>query len=183
MFTKFINPAFIEKLRTKIGQSVVLFGLDGMSYFGKLSSILEGKRALLTPSPLSSSGLVEIQNPAEVSAVENQSIFDASWLVGFGFDITGDPFVMPNDNSEDISIDASAPAQAQVNSHQTNGKPSVVTLGTLGGFLFAGTLDQCFRNTAQLSIDFIFAPGGDGSTVFFINKAIVNLDALTSVSE
>jgi hypothetical protein len=174
------------KLKSKVGQSVVLFGVDGMSYFGELTEIQRNNVAVLKPSPLSDSSLVEIQNPAEISAVENWSKVEISSLAGFGFDITGDPFVMPDDDAEDIGIEPEGAALPEETARAGCACPSpespVVTISALGGFLFAGTLDNSGRGTAELSIEYIFAPGGDGSTLFQINKAIVNLNASTSVS-
>ena len=178
------NPYFIQQLEKQRGNDVVLFGIDGMSYFGKLIRIEEYKTAVLYPSSLSSSGLVEILNPAEIGAGENRSKVDVFSLVGFGYDITADPFEMPDDNAEDIDIgtNSALPNQVADRFGNNSGSNSLKTLATLGGFLFAGTVEYSYRDVAKLSIEYIFAPGGDGSTLFSINKAIINLDALTSVS-
>jgi hypothetical protein len=196
---------FYDQLSCKIGSSILLFSIDGMSYFGRLVGITENLTAVLTPSPLSDSGLVEILNPAEIAAGENRSIVEAESIVAFAFDITADPFVMPDDNAEDVGEEPASPTAASPmqnapskSAHDDAGydlKGSLedmigryaeqyepVTLASLGGFLFAGTIRRLCYHTALLDVEYIFAPGGDGSTLFSVGEVLVNLPAVTSVS-
>lgn len=209
--------SFLGKLNLLVGNDVILFGKDGMSYYGRLKGISKQNRVLLIPALLSSSGLVEIQNPTEVQAVENRSAIDASNIIGFGFDITADPFVIPNDDAEAVTSETAAATAAESLSDQTahgdmlvdleaaesnteysaetcslddgsmNGalgakSGELVTISSLGGFLIAGILKNVSNETAHLSVSYIFAPGGDGNTLFSINEAVVNLVAATAVS-
>ena len=211
------NNSFLRKLSRLVGKDVILLGKDGMSYYGRLKSISRQNRVLLIPALLSSSGLVEILNPAEVQAVENRSAIDASDIIGFGFDITADPFVIPNDDAEAVTTETTETAVAESLSAQathedmlvdleateSNGEYTakgsniddgsmngalaaksgeLVTISSLGGFLVAGILKNTSNETARLSVSYIFAPGGDGSTLFAINEAVVNLQAATAVS-
>ena len=188
------NDYFIGKLIGKIGEDVILFGFDGMSYYGRLMEISEDHIGLLTPAALSSTYLVEIQNPAEVAAVENRVYILLDYLVGFGYDITADPFVIPDDNAEDVTGEgaqappSAAPASGFGGDCGQSGlvdklkAMALLTVGTLGGFLFAGYVSEVQEDTATMGIVYIFAPGGDGSTLFSINNAVVNLKAASSVA-
>jgi len=190
MCSKLNNLYFINKLKNKIDQDVILFGQDGMSYYGKLTEVDENNIAVLHPATLSSTNLVEIQNPAEVAAVENQAIIDLCYTVGFGYKIEADPFVLPNDDAEDVPEPAS-PSQVESDECECNHDALIdkledlqplVTIATLGGFLIAGELISVKQNTAKLKTEYIFAPGGDGSTLFSINRVLVNLEAATAVA-
>jgi hypothetical protein len=197
---------FYEELLQKIGNSVLLFGKDGMSYFGRLEAVTENFIATLTPSPLSDSGLVEILDPAEIAAGENRSAVDVKSIVAFAFDITADPFVMPDDNAEDVEEVPAPPTAAGTlanapsksirddANYDLNGsledtiesfarQHESITLASIGGFLFAGTVRKMCYHTALLDVEYIFAPGGDGSTLFSVGKVLVNLPAVTSVSD
>lgn len=211
------NNSFLSKLSRLVGNDVIVFGKDGMSYYGRLKGISRQNRVLLLPALLSSSGLVEIRNPAEVQAVENRSAIDVSNMIGFGFDITADPFVMPNDDAEAVTTETTEATVTKFLSAQAANEDmlvdlatteidgeyaaegstiddgsmdgalaaksgELVTISSLGGFLIAGILKNTSKETARLSVSYIFAPGGDGSTLFAINEAVVNLQAATAVS-
>jgi len=189
---KFENSYFIDKLKNKIDQDVILFGADGMSYYGKLVEIDTDNIATLNPAALSSTDLVEIQNPAEVAAVENSASIDLCYIVGFGYKIEADPFVLPDEDEEDVPAqDASSPSlvdtcESECNHDALIGKlkalEPLVTIATLGGFLIAGELESIKQNTVKLRTEYIFAPGGDGSTLFSINRVLINLEAATAVA-
>lgn len=187
------NYYLIEELKEKVGQDVILFGLDSMSYYGMLRDIGEKDIATLDPAALSSSGLVEIQNPAEVAAGVNTASIELCTIISFGYDITADPFVLPDDNDEDVP-----PQEApSATSHPCGGlypmcdtdalidrlvdAQQLTTVSTLGGFIFAGKLKSLKYHLVKLIPDYIFAPGGDGSTLFSINKVVINLEAATTV--
>jgi hypothetical protein len=57
----------------------------------------------------------------------------------------------------------------------------LVTVSTLGGFIYAGKLEALKHRLLLLNPEYIFAPGGDGSTLFSIGKVIINLEAATAV--
>jgi hypothetical protein len=196
----FENQKFLNKLSKQAGKDVILFCADSMSYYGNLKSINEKNTVALVPALLSSTGLVEISNPAEVEAVENRSSINACTIVGFGFDITADPFVIPNDDAEDVATESTVtetPDDMIIDLTDTandvddnknlyekldSQSGNLITIAAFGGFLLSGTLKNINKDTAELVVEYIFAPGGDGNTLFSINQAVVNLQAATSVS-
>jgi len=185
--------AFIDELKNKIGYDVILFGLDNMSYYGLLQDIDSSNIATLVPAILSASGLVEIQNPAEVSAALNTVSIELCSIISFGYDITADPFVLPDDNAEDVPPQEEVTVSAQpcinldckcdpdglidklIESQQ------LIAVSTLGGFIFAGNIKSLQHRLLKLIPEYIFAPGGDGSTLFSIGKVVINLEAATAV--
>lgn len=186
------NFYFIQQLQKKTDEDVILFGLDGMSYYGRLKEIDCKDNATLCPAMLSSTNLVEVQNPAEVAAVENSVKVELSNLVGFGYNILADPFVLPDENKEDVT-DGNTTAYTEnlgeIFIHNNEcccendnlQKNKLITIFTLGGFIFAGNLLDKQQETARLTGEYIFAPGGDGSTLFSINRVVVNLNAATAI--
>ena len=187
------NAYFIDKLTEYIGQDVLLFGLDGMSYYGLLQEIDANNIATLLPASLSSTGLVEIQTPAEVAAVLNTVSIELCRVIAFGYDITANPFVIPNDEDEDVPPQESS-AASEISSECCEpvcdtttliGKlieaHQVVAVSTLGGFIFAGRIKMLRHKLLKLESEYVFAPGGDGSTLFSIGKTVINLDASTAV--
>ncbi|MDP4109400.1 MAG: hypothetical protein Q8878_05150 [Bacillota bacterium] len=185
---KLYNFYFINELRKKTDEDVILFGIDGMSYYGRLTDVDCNDSAILRPALLSSTNLVEIQNPAEVAAVENTVKVDLSNIIGFGYNITADPFVLPDENEEDVTTEGNtAPAPDNETENVFSGnecgekKYRLISYFTLGGFVFAGKILDVRQNAVRLTGEYIFAPGGDGSTLFSINRIVVNLKASTAV--
>ena len=187
------NAGILNELKDKVGQDVILFGLDSMSYYGLLNDISSDNIATLLPASLSSSGLVEIQNPAEVAAVLNTISIELCNIIAFGSEITADPFVMPDDDAEDSPHEtaaASLPLPCYSSGFECNkealldkliASQQLVAISTLGGFIFAGRIKALKNLLLKLIPAYIFAPGGDGSTLFSIGKVVINLEAATAV--
>lgn len=193
---KFSLISLTEALKEKIGQDVLLFSLDSMSYYGLLQDVGADNIATLRPAALSSTGLVEIQNPAEVAAVLNTVSIDLCGVIAFGYNITADPFVMPDDNAEDVPpADEEAeepkpalPCRQRLYPCETDAlieklldTQQIITVSTFGGFLFAGRIKALKNKLLRLKAEYVFAPGGDGSTLFSVEDIAINLDAATAV--
>jgi hypothetical protein len=186
----FKNSSFIDKLEDQIGNDIILFGADCMSYFGNLSDVTENA-AVLTAADLSSSGLVEIRNPSEAVAGTNTSSIKLINLVGFGYNLTADPFVYPPQEEEGLGPAVSSsdvnvqPTEAYSDDkcfchHSKLEIPTIIS--TFGGFIAAGGMINMDKNIAELDVEYIFAPGGDGNTLFAIDNAVINLRAATAFS-
>ncbi len=172
------NDYFVGQLKKKIGQDVILFDKDGASYFGVLARLDD--HAWLTPSPLAFSGLVEIHNP-EYEADLNTAKIKTSQIIGFGFDIDADPFMIPAGGAVESLKDNFSSFSGVEPGLETEADEKLIAVGTPGGFLFAGYATLVAGQTLKLRLEYLFTPG-EGNILHSVNTALVNLYTSTSVA-
>ena len=191
IFTEIRNPALIRELERELNSDVVLFGFDGFAFFGNLQAIEDCRIAVLSPAIEAESNDVEILTPGgEVLHVDFTRV-DLWNIVAKGTAIVSDPI-----DTSDGPGGPGFPGVAGVNvttsireeSHhlirvlcRMIGDEVVVT--TLGGFSIQGTLISVDDELAIFTNTDIFVPGTSTSiSDSKIRSAVVNLEALTSVS-
>ncbi len=186
IFTELRNPALVRELERELNTDVVLFGFDGFAYFGNLQAIEDCRIAILSPAIEADCNDVEILTPGgEVLHVDFTRV-DLWNVVAKGTAIVKGPFDNLNDDggprtdSEEVGERTESRHLVRVLCRMV-GDGVVIT--TLGGFSIEGTLiaiDDCL---AILSNTDIFVPGSSSPiSDRRIRSAVVNLDALTSVS-
>ncbi|MDR3589393.1 MAG: hypothetical protein P4N41_06995 [Negativicutes bacterium] len=189
IFAELRNECLIRELRRELNTDVILFGFDGNSYFGNLQGIEDDRIAILAPAIKAESSSVEILTAGgEVVHVDFARV-DLWPLVGKGTAIVTDPI---EEEHHDLVLATQAaeepPAAGRQESHclihilrREIGER--VFIGTLGGFLFEGTLGDVFDELAILTVAEIFVPGTSTSiSDSRLRAAVVNLEAITSVS-
>ncbi|AIF50886.1 hypothetical protein [Pelosinus sp. UFO1] len=197
LFTEIRNPALIRELERELNSDVILFGFDGFAFFGNLQAIEDCRIAILSPAIEADSNNVEILTPGgEVLHVDFTRV-DLWNIVAKGTAIVSDPI-----NSSDKDHGGSGVAGINVTtSNRDNigtterqeshhlirvlcrmiGDEVIVT--TLGGFSIQGTLIAVDDELAIFTNTDIFVPGTSTSlSDTKIRSAVVNLEALTSVS-
>jgi small nuclear ribonucleoprotein (snRNP)-like protein len=193
IFTEIRNPALIRELEREINTDVVLFGFDGFAFFGNLQAVEDCRIAILSPAIDADSNDVEILTPGgEVLHVDFTRV-DLWQVVAKGTGIVSDPIdsldesVAPGVTTPNVPVRNEEIIERQ-ESHQLIrvlcrmvGDGVVIT--TLGGFSIEGTLIAVDDELAILSNTDIFVPGTSTSlSDTKIRSAVVNLEALTSVS-
>ncbi|AJQ28298.1 hypothetical protein [Pelosinus fermentans] len=187
IFTELRNPALVRELERELNTDVVLFGFDGFAYFGNLQAIEDCRIAILSPAIEAKCHAVEILSPGgEILHVDFTRV-DLWNIVAKGTAIVRDPFENLDASLESARTDFEEATERTESRHLVRVLCRMVgdsvVLTTLGGFSIEGTLiaiDDCL---AILSNTDIFVPGS--STPISdrrIRSAVVNLEALTSVS-
>lgn len=184
-FEEIRNECLIRELQRELNTDVVLFGADGFTYFGNLQAIEDCRVAILTPAREAESSSVEILTPGgEIRFVDFARV-DLWIIVAKGTGVRSDPFVGPNKTyRNDLdAVDGRQESHCLIRQLKRSiGDEVVIT--TLGGFLFEGTLADVSGELAILTVDSILVPGTSSSiTDSKIRSVVVNLEALTSVSE
>jgi len=189
IFSALCNEALIRELSRELNTDVLLFGFDGFTYFGNLQAIDFGRIAVLAPASVSGVTDVEIQTPGGETEFVSSARVDLWQIVGKGTSIATDPL-----NAEDNAPPAPA---AGVKADDPPGRQEshllinqlkrmigdVVVITTLGGFLFTGILTDVRCELAVLTVDEIAIPGTSTAIPKSeVKSAVVNLEALTSVS-
>jgi len=184
IFAEIRNECLIRELCHELNTDVVLFSFDGSAYFGNLQAIEDGRLALLAPAIHAESSAVEILTAGgEVIHVDFARV-DLWPLVGKGTAIVSDPL----ESGDDGVVLQSVPTTDRQESHclihilrREIGER--VFIGTLGGFVFEGTLGAVDDELAILTVAEIFVPGTSSSiSDTKLRSAVVNLEAITSVS-
>ncbi|EIW19857.1 MULTISPECIES: hypothetical protein [Pelosinus] len=185
IFTELRNQSLVRELERELNTDIVLFGFDGFAYFGNLQAVEDCRIAILSPGIEADCNAVEILTPGgEILHVDFTRV-DLWNIVAKGTAIVDDPF--ENLNTEASRIDSEEATERTESRHLVKvlcrmvGDGVVIT--TLGGFAIEGTLiaiDDCL---AIISNSQIFAQGSnDPISDSRIRSAVVNLEALTSVS-
>ncbi|CUH94234.1 hypothetical protein P22_0300 [Propionispora sp. 2/2-37] len=183
LFHEIRNPALIRELERELNTDVLLFGVDGFTYFGNLQAIEECRIAILTPAIEAATPEVEILTPGgEVRDVSFLRL-DLWSIIGKGTGIVKDPFLnsvtsvtIPRDSQERLqSKELICRLERMIGDN--------VAITTLGGFLFQGILGAVDDCLAVLTVDKIFVPGSnDAICEHDIRSVVVNLEGLTSVA-
>lgn len=194
-FTEFRNEELIRELQRELNTDVLLFGVDGFTYFGNLQAIHDCRIAVLTPAIEADTSDVEILTPGgELRTVQFLRV-DLWTIVAKGTGIVSDPI------DGGPGLIATAPPAPSVAARGTeSGEPirqeshslinhlrrmigDCVTITTVGGFLFDGVLGDVCNELAILSVNDIFVPGtSDSISDEDVRSVVVNLEALTSVA-
>ncbi|MCC5466086.1 hypothetical protein [Pelosinus baikalensis] len=187
IFTELRNQSLVRELERELNTDVVLFGFDGFAYFGNLQAVDDCRIAILSPAIEAKCNAVEILSPGgEILHVDFTRV-DLWNIVAKGTAIVRDPFENLDASLESARTDFEEATERTESRHLVRVLCRMVgdsvVLTTLGGFSIEGTLiaiDDCL---AILSNTDIFVPGS--STPISdrrIRSAVVNLEALTSVS-
>jgi len=187
IFTELRNQALVRELERELNTDVVLFGFDGFAYFGNLQAVEDCRIAILSPAIEAKCNAVEILTPGgEILHVDFTRV-DLWNIVAKGTAIVRDPFENLEDSLESTRTDFEEATERTESRHLVRVLCRMVgdsvVLTTLGGFSIEGTLiaiDDCL---AILSNTDIFVPGSSSPiSDRRIRSAVVNLEALTSVS-
>jgi small nuclear ribonucleoprotein (snRNP)-like protein len=187
IFTELRNQALVRELDRELNTDVVLFGFDGFAYFGNLQAVEDCRIAILSPAIEAKCNAVEILTPGgEILHVDFTRV-DLWNIVAKGTAIVRDPFENLEDSLESARTDFEEATERTESRHLVRVLCRMVgdsvVLTTLGGFSIEGTLiaiDDCL---AILSNTDIFVPGSSSPiSDRRIRSAVVNLEALTSVS-
>lgn len=187
IFTELRNQALVRELERELNTDVVLFGFDGFAYFGNLQAVEDCRIAILSPAIEAKCNAVEILSPGgEILHVDFTRV-DLWNIVAKGTAIVRDPFENLEDSLESARTDFEEATERTESRHLVRVLCRMVgdsvVLTTLGGFSIEGTLiaiDDCL---AILSNTDIFVPGSSSPiSDRRIRSAVVNLEALTSVS-
>ncbi|MDR3561083.1 MAG: hypothetical protein P4N59_06555 [Negativicutes bacterium] len=189
IFAELRNECLVRELSRELNTDIVLFSFDGNSYFGNLQAIEDGRIAILGPAIKAESSSVEILTAGgEVLHVDFARV-DLWPLVGKGTAIVTDPFleenlVLQTQATAPVAIPDAGRQESHCLIHvlrQEIGER--VFIGTLGGFVFEGTLGALDDELAILTVAEIFVPGTSTSiSDSRLRAAVVNLEAITSVS-
>ena len=187
IFTELRNQALVRELERELNTDIVLFGFDGFAYFGNLQAVEDCRIAILSPAIEAKCNAVEILTPGgEILHVDFTRV-DLWNIVAKGTAIVRDPFENLEDSLESARTDFEEATERTESRHLVRVLCRMVgdsvVLTTLGGFSIEGTLiaiDDCL---AILSNTDIFVPGSSSPiSDRRIRSAVVNLEALTSVS-
>jgi len=196
IFTEIRNPALIRELERELNSDVVLFGFDGFAYFGNLQAVEDCRIAVLSPAIEADSNNVEILTPGgEVLHVDFTRV-DIWNIVAKGTAIVSDPIGSLNTSGNGVVAGVNVTTSSRDNVETSERQESHhlirvlcrmigddVVITTLGGFSIQGTLISVDDELAILSNTDIFVPGTSTSlSDTKIRSAVVNLEALTSVS-
>ena len=196
IFTEIRNPALIRELERELNSDVVLFGFDGFAYFGNLQAVEDCRIAVLSPAIEADSNNVEILTPGgEVLHVDFTRV-DIWNIVAKGTAIVSDPIGSLNTSGNGVVAGVNVTTSSRDNVETSERQESHhlirvlcrmigddVVITTLGGFSIQGTLISVDDELAIFTNTDIFVPGTSTSlSDTKIRSAVVNLEALTSVS-
>jgi small nuclear ribonucleoprotein (snRNP)-like protein len=188
IFRELRNECLIRELEHELNTDVLLFGFDGIVYFGNLQKIEDCRVAFLSPA-IEAESNVEILSPGgEVVDVRFLQL-DLWQIVAKATGVKTSPF----DNGHGLTGDAAGATQRTEESERQESHTLIcvlkrmigdeVVITTLGGFVFQGTLGNVDDELAFISVDEIFGPAtSSGISDDVVSTAVINLEAITSVS-
>jgi small nuclear ribonucleoprotein (snRNP)-like protein len=187
LFSQLRNERLIRELSRELNTDVLLFGVDGHTFFGNLHSIDDCRVAILTGAIHANNTDVEILTAGGELFTEATFLQIDLWtIVGKGTGIASDPIDTGGLLcTADVSVNASPTRQESPELirrlKRMVGDNVVIT--TLGGFLFEGILGDVEDCLAVLTINDVFAPGTSSSiSDSDVRTAVINLNAITSVA-
>lgn len=191
IFRELRNECLIRELEHELNTDVLLFGFDGIVYFGNLQKVEDCRVAFLSPAVEADSN-VEILSPGgEVVDVRFLNL-DLWQIIAKATGVKTSPF----DNNPGLVTTAAVPTEATQRTEASERQESrelicllrrmigdLVVITTLGGFVFQGTLGNVDDELAFISVDEIFGPAtSSGISDDVVSTAVINLEAITSVS-
>lgn len=192
IFTEIRNEHLIRELQRELNTDVLLFGFDGVTYFGNLQKIEDCRIAYLTPA-IEGGSNVEIQSPSGEDIDVKFAHVDLWLVVAKATGVKSDPFSSDDGGPGGNGPNGGAPGQRSEASERQESRDLIcllrrmigdgVVITTLGGFLFRGTLGEVDDELAFLSVDDIFLPGTSSEiSSDEVSTVVINLEAVTSVS-
>lgn len=190
IFKELRNECLIRELQRELNTDVLLFGFDGMVYFGNLQKIDDCRIALLTAA-IEAESDVEILSPGGELVNVRFLHVDLWQIIAKATGVKTDPF----ENGESLSA-AQLPQSSKRVETTTERQESheliqtlkrmvgdEVVITTLGGFLFQGVLGDVDDELAFISVEEILGPAtSSGISSDEVSTAVINLEAITSVS-
>lgn len=187
IFRELRNECLIKELEHELNTDVLLFGFDGIVYFGNLQKIDDCRVAFLSPA-IEADSNVEILSPGgEVVDVRFLNL-DLWQIVAKATGVKTSPF----DNGPGLGDSAEEKQRTEASERQESRElicllrrmiGDLVVITTLGGFVFQGTLGNVDDELAFISVDEIFGPAtSSGISDDVVSTAVINLEAITSVS-
>lgn len=192
IFRELRNECLIRELERELNTDVLLFGFDGMTYFGNLQKVEDCRIAFLSPA-IEAQSNVEILSPGG-EVVEVRFLHVDLWqIVAKATGIRTNPFTSSEDCDSTHSMRTEVSPQITETSERQESHELIcilrrmigdnVVVTTLGGFVFEGILGNVDDELAFISVNEIFGPGNSsGISDDTVSTAVVNLEALTSVS-
>lgn len=196
VFKYIVNKSLINSLEKEIGENIIIFGADSISYFAMLTDICQRRFAMLAAANIAASGFVEILTPSGLVDEPSYTTVDLYDMVAYGRLLVDDPFVLePIDEEGPGERSCRLDEQAENATdylerkekngiirclHKNIGRQ--VSITTSGGFLFYGTLVKACLELTLLSSCIVLAPGMEESTIDNIGEIMVNNCVITSVS-
>ncbi|CQR74543.1 hypothetical protein SOV_26490 [Sporomusa ovata DSM 2662] len=189
IFRELRNECLIKELEHELNTDVLLFGFDGIVYFGNLQKIDDCRVAFLSPA-IEADSNVEILSPGgEVVDVRFLNL-DLWQIIAKATGVKTSPF--DNGKSPGLCISAEETQRTEASERQESRDlicllkrmiGDLVVITTLGGFVFQGTLGNVDDELAFISVDEIFGPAtSSGISDDVVSTAVINLEAITSVS-
>ena len=190
--TEIRNEHLIRERQRELNTDVLLFGFDGVTYFGNLQKIEDCRIAYLTPA-IEGGSNVEIQSPSGEDIDVKFAHVDLWLVVAKATGVKSDPFSSDDGGPGGNGPNGGAPGQRSEASERQESRDLIcllrrmigdeVVITTLGGFLFRGTLGEVDDELAFLSVDDIFLPGTSSEiSSDEVSTVVINLEAVTSVS-
>ncbi|MBP2659489.1 MAG: hypothetical protein H6Q69_2521 [Firmicutes bacterium] len=188
IFRELRNECLIKELEHELNTDVLLFGFDGIVYFGNLQKIDDCRVAFLSPA-IEADSNVEILSPGgEVVDVRFLNL-DLWQIVAKATGVKTSPFVTTTTTA---TAQTEATQRTEASERQESRElicllkrmiGDLVVITTLGGFVFQGTLGNVDDELAFISVDEIFGPAtSSGISDDVVSTAVINLEAITSVS-
>ncbi len=187
IFKEIRNECLIRELQRELNTDVLLFGFDGVIFFGNLQKIDDCRVAFLSPA-IEARSNVELLSPGgEVVDVRFLQV-DLWQIVAKATGVRTSPFGKSSCDEDPCERTETAEIAERQESHdlicilrRMIGDNVVIT--TFGGFIFQGTLGNVDDELAFISVDEIFGPAtSSGISDDTVSTAVINLEAITSVS-
>ncbi|MCM0757154.1 hypothetical protein M7775_01035 [Sporomusa sphaeroides DSM 2875] len=186
IFRELRNECLIRELQRELNTDVLLFGFDGIVYFGNLQKIDDCRVAFLTPA-------IEAESNAEILSPGGE-VVDAKFIhVDLWQIVAKATGVRTNPFSNDYCPGADGVSQRTETNERQESRELIcilrrmigdnVVITTLGGFIFQGTLGNVDDELAFISVDEIFGPAtSSGISDDTVSTAVINLTAIASAS-
>ncbi len=182
IFRELRNECLIRELDRELNTDVLLFGFDGVVYFGNLQKIEDCRVAFLSPA-ITAESSVEVLSPGGEVVNARFLNVDLWQIVAKATGVKTNPFC----DGDGFLGDPRTEEPERQESHdlicllrRMIGDNVIIT--TLGGFVFQGTLGNVDDELAFLSIDEILGPAtSSGISDDEVSTAVINLRSITSV--
>ena len=187
IFRELRNECLIRELDRELNTDVLLFGFDGVVYFGNLQKIEDCRVAFLSPAITAESNVEVLSPGGEVVNARFLNV-DLWQVVAKATGVKTSPFCDKDGFIGAAGIDGHRTEEPErQESHdlvcllrRMIGDNVIIT--TLGGFVFQGTLGNVDDELAFISVDEIFGPAtSSGISDDEVSTAVINLRAITSV--
>lgn len=181
-WSDFKNEDFIKDLTREVNTDIVLFGINGFSYFGNLQAIHDCRIAILSPAVQSDSTAVEILTPSGAKTTTSFLRVDLWTIVAKGSGIVSDPLVSScttTTTTDEETLRSEPDALLCLMKRMIGDRISITTMG---GFTISGILSSMCDDVAIISVDDIYLPGAcDPITSATVRSVTVNLKAISTV--